>query len=427
MGETRAAKSVARVRRSLLRLVMLALIASGLVASVIWGTLWWTERPFARIESQLQDGEFDLALKSIHAYRREQGSSTRLAVLRARALTGLGRWRESVKIFERVGPDDARAHRAFADALLHLKQWSVAEGVLQELLKLTGDDEDALHELTICRMRLGRYDEALESARRAAAIPGNEGRGNVLIGKIHETQNNTRLAIESWTRVLEIRPDAKGLQVTPGEFFAMYGSALLDGGQPERAVSMLRRSAKLRPHAETFVLIGKACIRLDRKSEAVAAWKRAIALDRRNRESREELANAALQTSAPREAVDWLLPLVEGGVEHSSTAYLLQRAYSLLKDDKVSAHWRQRVKELRLREDRRAAIEHSLIEAPRSFWSRFVRAHRLAAAGNWREAEFLVNGLLKQEPHVPLLQDLATAVRTRGELPSLDRLPIDQF
>jgi tetratricopeptide (TPR) repeat protein len=427
MSEKSATKSVAREGRSRLRSVKLLLIASGLMGSVIWGVLWWNDQPFAEIESHLQNGEFGRAMTSIDAYRRERGSSTRLIILRARALTGLGRWPEAVQIFGRVGPDNVAAYRAFADALLHLERWSVAEGVLQILLELTGDEQDALHELTICRMKLGRIDEALESALRSAAISGNEGRGNVLVGKIHQTQNNNRLTIESWKRVLQIHPDANGLQVSPGEFTVMYGSALLDAGQPEEAVLMLRRSVKLRPHAETFVLIGKACIQLNRKPEAIAAWKQAVALDRLNRESREELANAALQRSAPREAVDWLSPLVEGNVEHSSTAYILQRTYSLLKDDKLSSHWQQRVKELRFIETRNAAIEHSLVEAPHSYWSRFIRAHRFATAGNWSEAEFLVNGLLQDDASVRLLQDLAKAVRTHGRPPSLDRLPIDQF
>jgi len=223
-----AARSVTRDRRSRLRSLVLLLIASGSIASVIWGVLWWNDRPFAAIELHLQDEEFDRALTSIDEYRREQGSSTRLIVLRARALTGLGRWQEAAQIFERVGPDNARAHRAFANALLHLEQWSAAEGVLQVLLEMTGDEKDALHELTVCRIKLGRGDEALESAHRLAAISGNAGRGNVLLGKIHETQNNTRLTIKFWKRVLEIHPDAEGLQVSPGKFTAMYGSALLD-------------------------------------------------------------------------------------------------------------------------------------------------------------------------------------------------------
>jgi tetratricopeptide (TPR) repeat protein len=427
MGAKPAAKNVTRDRRSRLRSLMLFLIALGFIASVVWGVLWWNDRPFAAIESHLQNGEFDRALTSINVFRREQGSSTRLIVLRARALAELGRWQEAVRIFEQVGPDNAQAHRAFADALLHLEQWSAAEGVLQVLLELTGEDKDALHELTVCRIKLGRGDEALESAHRLAAISGNEGRGNVLIGKIHETQNNTRLTIESWNRVLEIHPDAKGLQVSPGEFTAMYGSALLDGGQPEEAVSMLKWSVKTRPHAETFVMIGKACIQLNQKPEAVNAWKQAIALDRLNRESREELANAALQQSAPKEALDWLSPLLEDTMEHSSTAYILQRIYSLLKDEKLSSHWRQQAKELRLIEDRNAAIDHSLIETPNSFWSRYIRAHRFATAGNWSEAALLVNGLLEDDAGIPLLQDLAIAVRTRGKPPSLNRLPIDQF
>ncbi|MBT4866338.1 MAG: tetratricopeptide repeat protein [Planctomycetaceae bacterium] len=422
-----AVQSVPRDRRSRLRSLVLFLIALGFIASVIGGVLWWDDRPFAAIESHLQNEEFGRALTSINAYRRVQGSSTRLIILRARALTGLGRWQEAVQIFEQVGPDNAHAYRAFADALLHLEQWSAAEGVLQVLLELIGDEKDALHELTVCRIKLGRGDEALESAHRLAAISGSEGRGNVLIGKIHETQNNARLTIESWKRVLEIHPDAKGLQVTPGEFTAMYGSALLDGGQPEEAVSVLKWSVKTRPHAETFAMIGKACIQLNRKPEAVAAWKQAISLDRLNRESREELANAALQQSAPKEALDWLSPLIEGNVEHSSTAYILQRTYSLLKDEKLSSHWRQQVKELRFREDRSAAIEHSLIEAPNSFWSQYIRAHRFATAENWSEAALLVTSLLEDEPTIPLLQDLAAAIRTRGNPPSLDRLPIDQF
>ncbi len=398
-----------------------------LVSGSISGVLWWMDRPLAEIDARIEAHEYRDAWNLAQTFERRQGPSTRFLVLKAEALAGLGRWAEAVAIFNQVGSNTVRAHRAYATALLHLSQWSRAEGVLVLLLGQIGENEDALHELTVCRIQLGRYAEALESANRAAEIPGNRARGLVLVGEIHRIQKNVPSAIKAWKEVLELRPNAEDLQVRPDEFFAMSGSVLLEGGHPEAARDLLIRSLRERPSAESLVGLGKASLQLGDVAKAEAAWKKAVEIEHLNHDAREELANAALGRGSPREALDWLAALIEVHAERSSTAYEMQRAYRLLKQDGLAVEWQRRGEELRKAEKRKSAIEQALIEAPRSFWSRFILAHRFASAGNWSEAEVVAAGLIKEDAKDPLVRDLANAIRERGPLPSLDRLPIHQF
>ncbi len=68
-----------------------------------------------------------------------------------------------------------------------------------------------------------------------------------------------------------------------------------------------------------------------------------------------------------------------------------------------------------------------MTRSPHSFWANVARAHRFAALGNWQQAEDMLNELAREAPQDAFVQDLAAAVRKRGDLPPLERLPVKQF
>jgi Flp pilus assembly protein TadD len=56
-----------------------------------------------------------------------------------------------------------------------------------------------------------------------------------------------------------------------------------------------------------------------------------------------------------------------------------------------------------------------------------ARAHGFAAQGNWQQAADMINELARETPQDSFVQELAAAIRQRGPLPSIDRMPLKQF
>ena len=342
---------------------------------------------------------------------------------------------------------------AWAQANMLEQQWSFAVPLLKRVLDLEPKHSDALREISACRVQLGLFDEALDSAKKYAAIPGNEALGHELLAKTYHLMGNDKLAAEAYDRVLRYRPNARQLHERPDEFFLDFGRTLLNLGRPDDARPLFDRSLKLRlaweqppdpkssattasdpgPRdereralllAEVQNLIGKAESQSGRGERAEAAWKATLQRDPANREAIEALADAELQRGAPQAALRWLDPLLHGNERRAGTAYLFQRAFTLLKDEETAKKWAETAAKLRKLERRDAAIQNVLVDHPQSFWAQVIRAYRFAQIGNFEQARTLLDVLDAQPHNEEFVTELAAAVRKRGPLPSLDGLPI---
>ena len=142
---------------------------------------------------------------------------------------------------------------------------------------------------------------------------------------------------------------------------------------------------------------------------------------------RESLAEEALGNRRFDEARQWLEPLLSKPDLASSTTYLMQRITLASGDRESSKQWQARTAKLHQREHLKGVVERVIAESPDSNWSRAIRAHRFAEAGNWHEAEMLMQNIDLKATEEPFLQQLSTAIRRHGGLPSLDLLPIHHF
>jgi tetratricopeptide (TPR) repeat protein len=248
----------------------------------------------------------------------------------------------------------------------------------------------------------------------------------MFVGVILRDLGKDAEAAEAFRAVLMHDPQAETLQTPAAEFYLQFGQTLLRLGKPEEALDPLKRSAAARETPEVLYELGNAALHLQRPADAQTAWQRAVAVDERHAPSREALARAALEQSQPQQALDWLSPLPAAGSTLES-AYLRQRAYTLLGNDNEAQAWQQRAGELRKQQEFTAEIDHLLLDSPDSFWARAVRAHRFAQQGNWRQAELLAEVLLLEAPAEPFVIELTTAIHRRRDLPSLDSLPITHF
>ena len=348
-------------RRWVWRILGLGVPAAVLSAAIATAVLWWRDRPLADIEGQLErpDGA-QRALEAADAFLARNPASDRALALKARALAGLGRWDEASQIFSQVGVRSPQEMRSWATALVHERRFSEAMPLLERLLESEPDDPAALRQVVACRFQMGLTAAALESAERLGRIDGHEVEGLFLAGVIHRARGTTNVALENWARIEALRSDGQGLAIGPAEFFLIYGEDLLLEGLPQTAAAKLKRSRDLEDSLAVQLALGKAWALSGRAAEAAAAWQRALEHDAGNAEARNGLAELALSGGDANEALAWLEPLADHPHISSTTAYLLERVYTLLGNEDELERWQGRTAELRQREKRVAAFRRRL-------------------------------------------------------------------
>jgi len=294
-------------------------------------------------------------------------------------------------------------------------------------VRIEPDNVDALYEVTTCRLQLGLLEEALESARRFSELPGQEAKGAVMLATIHNDLRNADETLRYYQRAAELAPEGKGLQIPPEELFLQYGSVFVTQGKAEQAVPWLEKSLATRPTPAAVFFLGNAYSQLGQTDKAEQAWQKAVEIDPASVSSREALANLAMTKGDLDTALKWLSPLQRVAENRADTAYLFQRLYSLRKDEAAFKQWQEKTSQLRERDQRMSALDRMMQGAPYSFWANVVRAYRFATLGNWRQAEDMLDALVERAPEMEFVVELREAVRKRGPLPSLDRVPLKRF
>lgn len=399
-------------------------IIAGVAAGLIPAIVYWQESPLRAARQEAAAGEPRIALSRVSYFLAGHPEHGEALALKARLLVELGRPEEAVAIFEEVGATTVDDLHAWALAYLRQGRLNYAMPILAQVVEREPTRVDSLHELTAVRIRLGLLEEASQSARRLAAIPGEEGHGHLFLAAIQNDLGDHAASAAEYRQVLEYSPDGSRLPLSIDEVLRQYGTVLYTLGQHERAVEILERSITVRPQTVTYLNLGSALSQLGRTEEARNAWKTALEFSPNDPSAHEFLANAALEQKDAEEALKWLKPLAVRPDLRSSTAYAFQRAYVLLKDEPAAETWKEKTTKLREAEQRESTIDQMLVNMPKSYWSNVLRAYRFALAGNWAQAGDMLVPLAAEEPLDPFVRDLAEAVRRRGELPSLTRVPM---
>jgi Flp pilus assembly protein TadD len=157
-------------------------------------------------------------------------------------------------------------------SLLHAGQFTQAEVMLRDAVRLRPDDPDILNNLGTAIWQQGRSAEASAYYLRAHQYnPGDFGILNNL-GIALWDQGQPERAIVFYRRALALRPDSVDTQTN-------LGVALSDLGRFDEALAVLSASLELRPEsAEAWDNLGMTLARQGRWSEAMASYDHAIAL-----------------------------------------------------------------------------------------------------------------------------------------------------
>jgi tetratricopeptide (TPR) repeat protein len=411
-------------RRGLALKVLVILLVAAAGAA---GILWWQDRDLRKAREALAAKDPEQALRMAEQHLARHPDSDAAMALKARSLVALREEpAEAIRLFDQVGLANIDEMHAYAQAQLMLDQWSIALRYLVEVLENRPTDVQALHEITVCQIKLGMLLGALDSASRAAECEGHEAKGHVLLATIYRELEDHRAAAAAYEQALKYEPDAANLQLTPAEFMRDFGRALLDAGEPAKAAPQLSRSTMLEPSAAAYASLGEAYTLVGQPEQAVAAWKKTIELDPLNDTARQGLAAVALRDDDPKQALEWLRPLETQGRGISSTALLLASAYEKVKDEPAATRWRQMAAAMSARESRASQVKRMMVEDPGSPWAKALRAHSFALAGNWKQAQAMLDELPKT-PRGELkgyVDFLAAGIEKKQQLPPLDQAPI---
>jgi len=279
--------------------------------SIVFGVVWWRDRPLVEAEASLEKGDAKYAHYLLEKFLEHHPQHQRATALQARTYVALGNPDAALALFEEAGGATVEDLRAWSRAFLMTEQWSLAIPLLERVVQEEPENADSLYEMTACRVRLGLFEQALESAQRFARLPGQEARGHMFVGAILRDLGKDAEAAAAYQTVLRYDPQAESLQSPAADFFLQYGQTLLKLGKPEESLDPLKRSAAARETPEVLFELGNAAMQLQRLDDANTAWKRALVVDQRHVEAREALARTALQEGQVYEARKWLSPFAD--------------------------------------------------------------------------------------------------------------------
>ena len=241
---------------------------------------------------QLQMGDVALALERLTRLAAEIPQDVEIRLTLAQALVTAGRPAEATQELEELrarGSRDAELTFALASGYLRLKKIANAEALFATLA--TERPRPETHVLIGRTYRDQHYfSQARAAFRHALAMNAKTRRAHYYLG-------TTALMEDGVVRLDEaIAEFRRELAVSPGDptTTLRLGMALVEGRRHHEALPLLEASVRTSPGApEAWVFLGRAHLALDRAADAVASFRRALALIANNREATLTSADAS--------------------------------------------------------------------------------------------------------------------------------------
>lgn len=233
-------------------------------------------------------------------------------ILLSKNFTALGMPTESERAFRRAvadyeqqlraKPSDRAALTGLVQAYLEHKDYAKARIYTEQLLKEKPDDVNALGMLTICRMALGRYDLALQSAQHKLKLDGGMPSDYYILGRIHDETGDSKKARAAYQHLVEAYEAAGTDKGMPLGGVAVGYAAL---GQQQRALAMLEEKIFRNPFGSTAVYdyfkLGLVYDKGGRTTEAIEALNTAVEISPRYVFATKTLQRLADETAPHRE------------------------------------------------------------------------------------------------------------------------------
>jgi len=392
--------------------------------------------PAKEARQALDNGDLDQASQLVDAALIELPNAPELLAIKGRVLAEREDWLAAAAVFHlaKSSMDLPEDQRVWATALVRLERWDGALEILTRLTEMTSSDPSVWNDLTVCRLRLGDLDGALESARRLARLSGGELRGHLQLAHTREERDELLQAAEEYQRVLEGLEDGSSEEaqfISRDRVLLSLGELLIRDGRSVLATKILRQYVETANRARGGIrngasdvdangaryLYGQALFNQAKDAEAEIQWQEVIANQPKHRKARIGLAEICLNNGRPQEAVAWLAPFSAKKDLPAEVAFLMSRAYSALEDEERVEEWERRHAYLRRWEHVRRKIETSHSQR-QAYWDQVLYCHRLAFEQEWEEASQVAQRLARTFPAEFVLKIL-DAIDQRSVLPAL--------
>jgi predicted O-linked N-acetylglucosamine transferase (SPINDLY family) len=221
--------------------------------------------------------------------------------------------RQAIALF----PTNAAYHGDLSLALNRQGRFSAAEAAARQALAIDSQSAAYWGNLANALFAQRMWREAVAAYRQSLTLdPRNPAAWNNLAAA-EQKLGNLAAAQEAFERSLAIAPHHLGAR-------ANYACLLFERGEHEQAVAILQDSLERAPQAiEAYLLIGYAFMRLGKPELALTAYRRAVTLSPRHRESRYNLALALEQTWSLAESESILRELLSDDPAYADAWALL--------------------------------------------------------------------------------------------------------
>lgn len=325
---------------------VIAAVAATLAIGAVWLLMWrGADVRRTRLAALLKAGQSAQALDLANQLLQTTAEDDDLLRAKCQALEELRRVHEAVGTYSLIQSPTVTDFQNWASALMRLNQWQAAAEVLTKAQQQTSTDAAVTWQLTACWLQLKRPASAIDSAQQLLLVPGYRGRAHLQLAAAYRQLDD----LQNVSRHLELALSEKGepLPLSEREIRLSAAEALLIAGRARRALKVLQEGPATDTDMQLLLLRGDANLQLGDYAAAEREYRQALALDSRHAGALESLAEIKLQQKLPAAAVELLLPLAESPGTTSATAFLLQRAYTDLRNFPEAHRWQRQVEELR--------------------------------------------------------------------------------
>src|SRR5262245_22891243 len=190
-------------------------------------------------------------------------------------LQRLGRFQEAADSFERtvkLKPEMSEAHFHLGECRVALGQAEPAAAAFRAAAAARPDYLEALLAEIDALVKLGRTAETAAPLRRATELDAGNLRLVLQLAEVEAAAGNVGATVTLYERATRLAPDDKEIQLA-------HARALSAARRFESAQRLLATLAPALGRREGHVLLAEACLGLEQRLEAAAAYRAALAIE----------------------------------------------------------------------------------------------------------------------------------------------------
>lgn len=262
--------------------------------------------------------DYDQHNKAFEWMARSQGDdSDSFKELMARTLFGLGKYKDSERIFNELidhNPYSIRYWNALASAQFMREDYSAAITSSEYAIAIDPKDPESLLSKANCLYNLGNYESALSYFKRFSEQAEDDEFGFLYQGTCLINLGRYEEAIRLLEQALDIAP--AGSQYLP-EIYQELAFGYSELHKPDTALSLLNQTKKLNcDHASMEIIKGHILLANKRMQEASEAFRRALTLSKHS----------------PKTMLRIIVSLYDNQYTHTSYLYLKHLLKKIPKD-----------------------------------------------------------------------------------------------